>query len=557
MPGLAGFLKKSDLKNSVLPDVMAQLKYADHYIQSQVFEDDFLIGSGLWPHVFQVEKSMFENDVFVIWRDGDWFNESEVQKDFNFQSKGLGLIQEACLQGKLKPMLNRLDGFFSLVIYNKKEKTIQLISDRLGFKPLYYCLSGNEFGWSSELKGFFKMPFFKKEIQTESFHTFLKIGHLIGNQTWFKNTFLTDPASIHTFHLKDFSFSMERYWSWTEIKERKIKMDEAAEQLAFLIKSAVKKCVFPDRKYGLMLSGGLDSRTILAALPETINAELLTFGYPGTWDVNLAKKVAAEVSFPLNYQEILPENWLEGKKDAIWRTDGMKDMQHLHLSPFLNQFKHYQGTLDGILGGVLLGGIYAGKTVGEAGDSILKRLPKPYELNLDIFPESIPESFIIENRIRRFSTLGSGSISADSEVIYPFYDNRLLDFTLSLPSNYRKDSKLFLKALPFFKKPFLLNIPWQRTGLAPKFLGANLIVQKLKVMQVLRKLGLFPEYGFANYARWAAHSPLYNEMLNSSKLLLESYGGIAFDEQEIRNDFDLQTRMLTIAIWIESFEKNA
>ena len=181
-------------------------------------------------------------------------------------------------------------------------------------------------------------------------------------------------ASWWTLNLKDQSWTKERYWSWNQISSRNLSFDHAVDKLADSLRAAVEKKIPNSGALGISLSGGLDSRTILSLIPPEKEVTSYTFGMNKSLDVQLAKQVALKAGVPNQSFPLSQENWWDHKLESIWRSDGMKNLIHLHQSPVENEIaKLADWNMNGFLGGIAVGGIYAGITTNRVSDSDAKR----------------------------------------------------------------------------------------------------------------------------------------------------------------------------------------
>ena len=64
----------------------------------------------------------------------------------------------------LRDALERFNGMFASSLWDREERTLALVRDRLGVKPLYYCWSGRGFLFASELKAIEACPWFHTQV---------------------------------------------------------------------------------------------------------------------------------------------------------------------------------------------------------------------------------------------------------------------------------------------------------------------------------------------------------------------------------------------------------
>ena len=158
--------------------------------------------------------------------------------------------------------LDYLEGMFSIVIYNKEDKSIKLFRDRFGIKPLYYFLDDGNFIFSSEFLPIVKI--LKKlnkvlNFNYQSINNFIYAGYNFESSTNIKNIYKVKPS--HFISLKNFEIQEIKYW---ELKKNKktFNFDESLSIIENQFNVTVKNHLISDVPISILLSGGLDSSLI-------------------------------------------------------------------------------------------------------------------------------------------------------------------------------------------------------------------------------------------------------------------------------------------------------
>ena len=317
---------------------------------------------------------------------------------------------------------------------------------------------------------------------------------------------------------------------------------EIADELGRLFIDSVERRCRKNERVGIELSGGLDSRVILAAMPKgdhPINA--VTFGIKESDDAQIARKVAKVKGIDHHFFEINQSNWLAPRLDGIWWTDGQMDVLHMHGIECLSQEKRlFDVCLNGFLGDALLGGSYFNDS-----------------------KWTTTEKF--QNRGRRFINLGIKLGLIFMETRIPFFSNRLMELTIAIPEKLRTDSHIYKKMLLRKFPKYFKNIPWQNTGHP---IGRSKFSQKLfnfsrRVRnKVLRELGgkRSNSREYTDYPNWIRHEPareIFAGVLKNTNALYPAY----ISRQQVLNDLDQHLngkdraeklcRYLTFEIWLQ------
>jgi asparagine synthase (glutamine-hydrolysing) len=165
--------------------------------------------------------------------------------------------------------LSKFNGMFSFVIYDKKDEIIFIARDRFGIKPLYYLNTSNEFRVGSELKQFLSFPNFSPEIDKTKLYHFLNSGDFaFDDKTMWKGINDLEPGrfieiNIRSWRLGD-KIKQEKWYEPPFFTEKlEISFDDAVREFRRLLQDSVRLRMRADVPVGFLLSGGLDSSTLV------------------------------------------------------------------------------------------------------------------------------------------------------------------------------------------------------------------------------------------------------------------------------------------------------
>ena len=119
---------------------------------------------------------------FVIAFNGEVYNFLKLRKQLtSVQWRGhsdteviLAIIDQWGIEDAVKKFV----GMFAFALWDKKERLLHLVRDRLGIKPLYYGWQGNSFLFGSELKALKSHPEFRGVIDRNSLSLFIRYNHI-------------------------------------------------------------------------------------------------------------------------------------------------------------------------------------------------------------------------------------------------------------------------------------------------------------------------------------------------------------------------------------------
>jgi asparagine synthase (glutamine-hydrolysing) len=419
-----------------------------------------------------------------------------------------------------------LDGTCLIVVWDKRQNRLAISNDRLGLRPLFYAVSDSEeaprFLFASEVKALLCDPLLPKTLDEVALAQFFTLGYLLENHTFFEAIKLLDPGSILTY--QDGRWSIQSYWRLSFPNSYPRRSDAWYEELIYnALQASIGKMVRPDRRYGVTLSGGMDSRWMAALLtrlrPDT---PAFTFGSDDAEDVSFAIQVAtrlgmAHYRFPLSSTYIA-----EHGARIAYATDGMYNILNAHeFVMSVEMGRHVDVAIGGMLGDDLFG-----RTVGPR-ELALKREDVPeyvlrktslseaalpdaemrrlfgvrYDRMKDMayssyrvtFAEATSELAVnvrdyqnFRQSHRRRNYLGQIVKEPYIQVYHPFSDSVVLEAALQVPPGQRFLERAYRRTLCRYF-PELADIEWPRMSVPPSA-SATAILGKQFFMRSAGKL---------------------------------------------------------------------
>lgn len=465
MAGLFGFVKNN--KNFKIEDMAKPLMYSDRVMQGDNYEDDEFAISEV---KLKFSRNQYKNDKrFVVFVFGEIYNKNMLEAYFELKANSFEeLLVLALYKNIFKKVLNKVDGSFSAIIYDKVAAKVYLVSDRRGTCFLYYYLRDNNFAFASEVKCLLSMggggQILDISINENAFEMFMELGYFTEDRTWFKHIKLLKPSSILEFDIKNKTSKQEYYWKYGEIKQQDISFDEAIEKMSKLLFEAVKKRY--RENVVVPVSGGLDSRMIVASLYKidpNLKLHLMTVGQEESSDVKIARKIADFIHQEHKvYYFDSNDDVVENRAKFAWLCDGMFSIQHSHGLGYSNNKDFVENEakylFSGVVGGEMFGSGFSNHTRNKNVLESIKSFFAKQTESIDIensYYQGMPHlhPFILDNLNRRFSYSAYTYQRSYINIILPFLDNELMDFLFSLPDEYREKQmyyKSLLKAFPDF-----------------------------------------------------------------------------------------------------------
>lgn len=183
--------------------------------------------------------------------------------------------------------LSRFIGMFAFALWDNHARTLHLVRDRLGEKPLYFGWVGKAFLFGSELKAFKQHPEWLGEIDRPALELFFQHSYIPAPYSVYRGVRKLVPGtyiSIAVDRLKVGELPAPTvYWSIEEALRRgeqqpfRAGIDECVGELERLLAAAVRLQMRADVPLGAFLSGGIDSSTIVALMQSQTSRPVRSF----------------------------------------------------------------------------------------------------------------------------------------------------------------------------------------------------------------------------------------------------------------------------------------
>jgi asparagine synthase (glutamine-hydrolysing) len=174
-------------------------------------------------------------------------------------------------------LTSHLNGMFAFALWDERRARLLIARDRMGEKPLYFTqVPDRVFIFASELKSLVAHPLVERRVNLIALRKYLQYEFVPSPHTMLAGVFKLPPA--HRLILEDGRWRLERYWKLDyRIERAERNEDEAAEELLWRLRDAVRMRLISDVPLGVLLSGGIDSSTIAALACEAAEGRVKTF----------------------------------------------------------------------------------------------------------------------------------------------------------------------------------------------------------------------------------------------------------------------------------------
>jgi len=222
-----------------------------------------------------------DGSIFLIC-DGEIYNSGELKKQLsekhNFSTDtGTEVIihlYEELGEDFLK-RINGFDGEFAFALYDTKKRKLLLARDKIGLRPLYYALINSKFFFASELKAILQYGEFKKKIDSSALNDYLTYTYIPAPKTIFKDSKKLSPAHYLIYDGK--KVFVKEYWDLDFSQKIKAKEEFYSKKIYELLKDSVKRRLKGVKNPAVLLSGGLDSSSVVALASLVSKKQVKTF----------------------------------------------------------------------------------------------------------------------------------------------------------------------------------------------------------------------------------------------------------------------------------------
>lgn len=228
------------------------------------------------------EQPMVSDDGHVrIVYNGEVYNFLELKRDL--QGRGYGFRTSSDTEVILQAyrcygleFVKRLRGMFALAIWDAAQRTLLLVRDRIGIKPLYYHIGRDHISFASELKSLLVDPQMPREVDQASLADFLHLLSIPDPQSILKGVRRLEAG--HMLVVRGAEVQDRQYWDIPLPRaSRSLSLADACAEFDIRFGDAVQSHLVADVPVGAFLSGGVDSSSVVALVGPQASAGMRTF----------------------------------------------------------------------------------------------------------------------------------------------------------------------------------------------------------------------------------------------------------------------------------------
>ena len=199
--------------------------------------------------------------------------------------------------------LPRLVGMFGIAVWDAERRVLTLIRDRMGKKPLFVYARPGVVLFGSELKALAAGPGFERAVDPVALTAYLRYLYVPAPRSIYRNVLKLPPG--HYLEIRDPGAPLPEsraYWSVEDAARAGLadpwtgSAEEATDELERLLTEAVAMRLQSDVPLGALLSGGIDSSTVVALMRKAATGAVKTFTIGFDVEAHDESRHAAEIA---------------------------------------------------------------------------------------------------------------------------------------------------------------------------------------------------------------------------------------------------------------------
>jgi asparagine synthase (glutamine-hydrolysing) len=478
MPGIAGMIsRRPAVECEAAVKAMTQSMVHEEFYTSGFYSAPAL---GIYSGWVALENSFAAGQVFfneqqdvALIFSGECFADQEDLGRLERAGHELGEEEAAWLvhlyEEEGEQLFGKLNGLFSGLLIDKRKKCAFLFNDRYGVERLYVHETEDALYFASEAKTLLRVLPELRAFDDEGVAQFLAFGCALEWRTLFRGISVMPGGSVWRFDSG--SPRKRRYFTpvdWE--KQEPLTAEDFETQFEVTFKRILARYFESETGIGISLTGGLDTRMIMAARPVTDEKPACyTFGGESdeTLDTQLAARVAETCGLDHQFLRIGPDFFSDFASHAdrtVYATDGCFGVLGAH-EMYLNRMARELAPV---------------RITGNFGSEVLRSMStfKPMDLSLGLFSADFNSR--VKSAANALSSSGErpvtfaafkeipwnlfGSLAAGrSQVVFrtPYLDNEIVSLAFRAPNSVRMTA---LPAQRFVKRnsAALSKIPTDR-----------------------------------------------------------------------------------------------
>jgi len=415
-----------------------------------------------------------------------------------------------------------LVGHFLVVCIDKEMKCIEVVTDINSFVPVYEFKSKEQrikynITLGSHADALALATGQEKNIDPISIADFLTYNTVTFPYTLYCNIKELLPGSIISYNSSGQNF-VDQYWVPKE-KTCTMTFQQAAKELREIIKSNIERICAGQKRVGILMSGGEDSRAVATLIPKSVSTQAITFVDSINREAKIAEKVCKKLGIQWKPVIRTPTHYLDNAKSSLRLSESHNFFLHAHANGFVKYLPSEVRTLGALASDSFFKGhrIQGLKKWGITLKINTEKWQFVNQESINYFSSDLRKS-LLERRLQRntklklvrpnswaeWHSLHPATMCTDFTYLIinrrifssyePFCDAKVFKLSNEVPQSWKINRRLFHAAMkPIFKKTWFIP---HGNGFFPYFgikVNTPLLVYraiKTKISKHLYQLGI-------------------------------------------------------------------
>lgn len=189
-------------------------------------------------------------------------------------------------------VLAQAEGTYCGVVFDIAHNRLLLLVDKLAIRPIYYTVSKGVMYASNALWVLETISDVEKQADWQGVTEIAAFGYSLSNRTAYQGIMTIGIGEL--VECNETGISVQQYWNWNKLTKNNLQEDELVNAVELSFNRAVDDRIEGQQHVVAFLSGGMDSRLLVACLrSRDIFVDTLNFAPDGSQDL-LFGKLAAE-----------------------------------------------------------------------------------------------------------------------------------------------------------------------------------------------------------------------------------------------------------------------
>ena len=272
----------------------------------------------------------YDSEKYLLLFSGRIYNYDELKSKVALKSKvqlkdkgeeSIGELLVTLFEELGKDFVKVIRGMFSIIIWNKLDKTFFGARDHFGMRPFYYKETVDGLYFSFEARNLFSKLKETREINKVGLQNYLTFQFVPEPETMKEDVYSLMPGSImEKSPEKEDQIRIEKYWT-AKLSPIRESQDKKMKDIRRVVMDSVERHMKGDLPIGSFLSGGIDS-AILTSIAKDINPKikLFTAGFDvaGYSEIDLAENISKAYGTDHISKLINHEEFIEAFPKIIW-----------------------------------------------------------------------------------------------------------------------------------------------------------------------------------------------------------------------------------------------